>query len=101
MSNFVFVIDTNLQPLNAVHPGQARRLLKQGQAAVYRSYPFAIILKHTVSHHNKLKMTWKPVVLSVVTVAVEKLVTVNQGSFTALAWWGGYHLASSPELKTQ
>ena len=51
MSNFVFVIDTNLQPLNAVHPGQARRLLKQGQAAVYRSYPFAIILKHTVKSH--------------------------------------------------
>lgn len=48
MSNFVFVVDTNLQPLNSVHPGQARRLLRHGQASVYRSYPFTIILKYAV-----------------------------------------------------
>lgn len=48
MSNFVFVIDTNKQPLDPVPPGQARRLLKQGKAAVYRRYPFTIILKYAV-----------------------------------------------------
>jgi len=49
MSNFVFVLDTNNQPLNPVPPGQARRLLKTKQAAVYRRYPFTIILKYAVA----------------------------------------------------
>ena len=44
----VFVLDTNEQPLNPVHPGRARLLLKQGQAAVYRRYPFTLILKRVV-----------------------------------------------------
>src|SRR4028118_2395490 len=48
MSNFVFVLDTNKQPLEPVEPGQARRLLKLAQAAVYLRYPFTIILKYTV-----------------------------------------------------
>jgi len=49
MSNFVFVVDTNGQPLNPVPPGQARRLLKQRLVAIYRRYPFTIVLKYTVS----------------------------------------------------
>jgi len=49
MSNFVFVLDTNKQPLDPVPPGQARRLLNLQQAAVYRRYPFTIILKYAVS----------------------------------------------------
>ena len=49
MSNFVFVVDANKQALDPIHPGQARRLLKQQRAAVYRRYPFTIILKHVVS----------------------------------------------------
>ena len=52
MSNFVFVCDTNKQSLNPVPPGQARRLLKLGQAAVYLRYPFTIILKYAVSNPN-------------------------------------------------
>ncbi len=44
MSN-VFVLDTKEQPLNPVHPGRARMLLSAGQAAVYKRYPFTIILK--------------------------------------------------------
>ena len=47
MSN-VFVLDTNKRPLNPVHPGRARLLLKAGQAAVWRRYPFTIILKQAV-----------------------------------------------------
>ncbi len=41
----VFLLDTYQKPLNPVHPGEARRLLTQGKAAVYRRYPFTIILK--------------------------------------------------------
>jgi 5-methylcytosine-specific restriction endonuclease McrA len=44
MSN-VFVIDTNQKPLDPVHPGRARMLLSQGKAAVYKRFPFTIILK--------------------------------------------------------
>lgn len=45
MSNLVFVLDTDKQPLDPVHPGTARQLLNQGKAAVLRRYPFTIILK--------------------------------------------------------
>src|SRR5438105_2629379 len=45
----VFVLDTNKQPLDFCHPGQARRLLNSGLAAIYRRFPFTIILKREVS----------------------------------------------------
>nr|UZQ22101.1 HEARO endonuclease [uncultured bacterium] len=48
MSNFVFVIDTNHKPLSPCKPGMARSLLKAGKAAVFRRYPFTIILKKAV-----------------------------------------------------
>jgi 5-methylcytosine-specific restriction endonuclease McrA len=44
----VLVIDTNKQPLDPVHPGWARLLLTQGKAAVFRRYPFTIILKEAL-----------------------------------------------------
>lgn len=46
----VFVLDTQKRPLNPVHPGQARRLLRTGQAAVWRHYPFTILLKEALPH---------------------------------------------------
>ena len=45
MSNFIFVIDTNKRPLEPIHPGLARQLLKGGKAAIYRKFPFTLILK--------------------------------------------------------
>lgn len=42
-------MDTNKQPLSPVHPARARKLLAAGKAAVYRRYPFAIILKVAIS----------------------------------------------------
>ncbi|NEO90570.1 MAG: HNH endonuclease [Moorea sp. SIO3G5] len=48
MQNYVFVIDTNFQPLNPIPPKKARRLLDKGKAAVFRMYPFTIILKTSV-----------------------------------------------------
>jgi 5-methylcytosine-specific restriction endonuclease McrA len=47
MSN-VFVLDTDKLPLTPVHPGRARILLNLGKAAVYRRYPFTIILRTKV-----------------------------------------------------
>lgn len=46
--SFVFVLDTEHRPLDPVHPGAARRLLAQGQAAVWRRYPFTLILKRAM-----------------------------------------------------
>ncbi|MCT7977562.1 RNA-guided endonuclease IscB [Laspinema olomoucense] len=45
----VFVLDTNKQPLNPIHSGRARMLLSQGKAAVFRGFPFTLILKEEVS----------------------------------------------------
>jgi len=42
----VLVLDNNMNPLMPCHPARARQLLKQGKAAVYRHYPFIIILKN-------------------------------------------------------
>ena len=44
----VFVVDTNKQPLDPVHPRRARTLLSQGKAAVLKRYPFTIILKVSI-----------------------------------------------------
>jgi 5-methylcytosine-specific restriction endonuclease McrA len=41
----VFVLDTNKQPLDPIDPGKARILLTSKKAAVYRLFPFTIILK--------------------------------------------------------
>ncbi len=49
MSNYVFVIDTRKQPLEPCSPTIAKKLLKAGKAAVFRQYPFTIILKKAVN----------------------------------------------------
>lgn len=46
--SYVFVVDTNGQPLSPLHPGEARYLLKVGKAAVLKHYPFTLILKRAV-----------------------------------------------------
>lgn len=63
MSNYVFVLDTNKQMLNPVHPGKARRLLSQQEAAVFRRYPFTIILKKEVKEEEKCDI--KPLQLKI------------------------------------
>ena len=49
MSNFIFVLDTNKRPLTPCKPSMARKLLTAGKAAVYRRFPFTIILKKVVT----------------------------------------------------
>ncbi|MEP6490768.1 RNA-guided endonuclease IscB [Microcoleus vaginatus GB2-A3] len=60
MSNFVFIIDANKRPLTPIHPGFARRLFKQKKAAIYRKFPFTLILKESRSDltvpHLQLKI---------------------------------------------
>jgi 5-methylcytosine-specific restriction endonuclease McrA len=41
----VFVLDTEKRPLNPIHSAQARQLLRNGKVAVFRRFPFTIILK--------------------------------------------------------
>src|SRR5262245_21655864 len=47
--SWVFVVDVELRPLAPVHPGAARRLLTAGKAAIWRCYPFTLILKRAVA----------------------------------------------------
>ncbi len=46
----VFVLDTNKTPLAPCREAKARKLLDAGKAAIYRMFPFAIILKRAVEN---------------------------------------------------
>lgn len=57
----VFVLDKNKKPLDPCHPARARQLLKTGRAAVFRRYPFTIILRdrlleNSVVHPHRVKI---------------------------------------------
>jgi len=41
---YVLIIDRHKQPLMPCHPARARELLNNGKAAVYRRYPFTLIM---------------------------------------------------------
>ena len=58
MQNYVFIIDKNKQPLNPISPARARELLTKQKAAVFRTYPFTLILKHAVD-----KPTPRPLII--------------------------------------
>lgn len=58
---YVFVLDQNQQPLDPCHPARARELLKSGRAAVFRRYPFTIVLKdreveNSVTKRHRIKI---------------------------------------------
>jgi 5-methylcytosine-specific restriction endonuclease McrA len=57
----VFVLDNNRKPLDPCTPARARILMARGKAAVFRRYPFTIILKdrtveQSVIHEHRLKI---------------------------------------------
>lgn len=56
---FVFVLDSSKKQLNPTHPARARKLLKQGKAAVFKKYPFTIILKEEVERANNQELRIK------------------------------------------
>jgi len=47
--NYVLVLDRNRKPLSPCRPITARKLLNAGKAAVFRRYPFVLILKKEVN----------------------------------------------------
>lgn len=49
----VFVLDSDKTPLDMCHPARARKLLREGKAAIYRKAPFTIILKRKVAEPPK------------------------------------------------
>jgi 5-methylcytosine-specific restriction endonuclease McrA len=49
---FVFVLNDDKKPLNPTHPARARKLLKAGKAAVFKRYPFTIVLNDEVKERN-------------------------------------------------
>lgn len=57
--NYVFVLDTNKNPLTPCKPSRARKLLNAGKAAVFRLYPFTIILKKVVDTSTPENLTLK------------------------------------------
>ena len=57
----VFVLSFDGQPLDPCHEARARKLLKTGRAAIWRTYPFTIRLKNrtrteAVVHDHRLKL---------------------------------------------
>src|SRR2546422_1724804 len=58
----VLVIDQDKRPLDPIHPGYARKLLSSGKAAVYRHFPFVLILKHQLpeAHPQLLRLKIDP-----------------------------------------
>lgn len=60
----VAVIDSEKKPLVPCHPAVARRLLKSGRAAVWRKYPFTIILKANLAVEDirsvSYTLSWDP-----------------------------------------
>ncbi|MCK6509995.1 RNA-guided endonuclease IscB [Myxococcota bacterium] len=59
--NRVLVLDVDHQPLMPCHPARARQLLSEGKAAVWRRFPFAIVLQQpTTSHTQPLRLKVDP-----------------------------------------
>ena len=57
----VFVLDRDRQPLDPCHPARARELLREGRAAVFRRFPFTILLHDrtratSVVHDHRVKI---------------------------------------------
>ncbi|MDJ0714678.1 MAG: RNA-guided endonuclease IscB [Prochloraceae cyanobacterium] len=59
MPNYVFLIDQNKKPLNPISPARARKLLVQNKAAVFRRYPFTLILKKVIPEPTIRPLTIK------------------------------------------
>ena len=59
--NYVLVVDADKKPLTPCKPSVAKKLLKAGKAAVYRRFPFTIILKKKcLPNKQKLELKIDP-----------------------------------------
>ena len=83
--SLVFVLSSDGHPLDPCHPARARRMLNQGKAAVWRRYPFTIIIKDrlreesaTHPHRVKLDPGSKTTGIAVVAEATERVVWAGE-----------------------
>ena len=79
----VFVLDSNRQPLDPCHHARARELLRKGRAAVFRRYPFTIILRdraggNVISHRLKLDPGSKTTGIAIVQEATSRVVWAGE-----------------------
>ncbi len=83
----VFVLSSDRQPLDPCHPARARRLLTSGKAAVFRRFPFTIILRartaaESVTHPHRLKIDPGSKTTGIAVVAEETGKVVWAGELT-------------------
>lgn len=79
----VFVLDNQKQPLSPCSPARARMLLSDGKAAVYRRFPFAIILKdRTGGEVQPVELKLDP---GSKTTGIALVAEVNSGKVTVFA----------------
>src|SRR5262249_4578209 len=55
----VFVLDAKQRPLAPCHPARARRLLTEVKAAIWRRYPFTIILQRAIPNARPAQLRLK------------------------------------------
>ncbi len=55
----VFLLNSDKQPLNPISPKQARKLLEKGKAAVFRQFPFTLIVKNHIESPRIFPLTLK------------------------------------------
>src|SRR5215475_2731983 len=111
----VAVLDTTKKPLAPTTPRRARLLLKKGKAAVFRRYPFTIILKREIVNPStpdlKLKVdpgsktTGVAIVNQesgevILAVAIERPVIASLASRTEGGQKTGCHHRSKAALRT-
>ena len=72
--NYVFVLDTKKKPLSPCRPITARKLLQAKKAAVFRLFPFTIILKKAVEE------TPKPIAIKIDPGSKTTGITLAQGN---------------------
>jgi 5-methylcytosine-specific restriction endonuclease McrA len=59
MSNFVFLVDSSKTPMNPIHPAHAKELLNKNKAAVFRRFPFTLIMNRVVENIVTYPITLK------------------------------------------
>ena len=79
----VFVLDLGRQPLDPCHHARARQLLRKGRAAVFKRYPFTIILKDrqggaVAAHRLKLDPGSKATGIAIVQEATGRVVWAGE-----------------------
>jgi 5-methylcytosine-specific restriction endonuclease McrA len=50
LTNYVFLLNADRSFLTMIHPAKARKLQRQGKAAVFRYYPYVLILKKQIEN---------------------------------------------------